>query len=184
MHSVIIPHAVKVQVQNQSSGVEEVILHRFNKITCQISKEQQQKPSAVNHLKHLWKRNSSLVTAAAESLRFKFNLNYMSLPGPCAVLSLPDHCAHHVAITRKSLHYDYALKVHDWITLYWISIIKHISFCGNQWKRTKVGGQINNLHKKAPLNSSLLWFVITVIWQESCTDLVASYLPDTSEEMM
>lgn len=81
MHSVIVPHAVKVQVQNQSSGVEEVILHRFNKITCQISKEQQQKPSSANHLKHLWKRNSSLVTAATESLRFKFNLSYVSFAG-------------------------------------------------------------------------------------------------------
>lgn len=81
MHSVIIPHAVKVQVQNQSSGVEEVILHRFNKMTYHISKEQQQKPSAANHLKHLLKRNSSLVTAAAEPLRFKFNLSYVSFAG-------------------------------------------------------------------------------------------------------
>lgn len=81
MYSVIIPHAVKVQVQNQSSGVEEVILHRFNKMTYHISKEQQQKPSAANHLKHLLKRNSSLVTAAAEPLRFKFNLSYVSFAG-------------------------------------------------------------------------------------------------------
>lgn len=81
MHSKIIPHAVKVQVQNQSSEVEEVILHRFSKITWQISKEQQQKTSAANYLKSLWKRNSSLVTATAESLRFKFNLSYVSFAG-------------------------------------------------------------------------------------------------------
>lgn len=78
MYSKIIPHAVKVQVQNQSSGVDEVILYRFNKITWQISKEQQQKTSAANHLKSFWKRNSSLVTATVESLWFKFNLSYVS----------------------------------------------------------------------------------------------------------
>ncbi len=86
MHSVIIPHAVKVQVQNQSSGVEEVILHRFNKMTRQISTEQQQKPSATNHLKHLWKRNSCLVTAPLNHCGSSSTwAATWVLLGPCAV---------------------------------------------------------------------------------------------------
>ncbi len=167
MNSVIIPHAVKVQVQNQSSGVEEVILHRFNKMTCQISTEQQQKPSAANHLKHLWKRNSCLVTAPLNHCGSSstWAATWVWL-GPCAVdlqkrftRLLCSPCSNYM----KNLHYGYALKVHDWITLHWITvtnvymnvmnyecIYEHVfpHFVKISEGEKKLAGPINNLSMK------------------------------------